>query len=285
MLASFENLSPEDSISLIDVEIDLVTTKDVGLALGGNSIKKVSSFTGREFSKIVKAALKKTNFETVQLVVPENIELLLQKDLSKKYFENKLLFYSALICPDCKFTVSDFRLPKLAAEQELASVDFDFSNYRKLGSFVLPTKLTYKNTTAIDNSWTTGSIKGESLGLMTTKSLTQGTSLSSADFKKVWVDITNIQDGIATEVDLKNMISSRFLPINKIILKGDLARALLIKKGQIVQVTSGDDRFEISKAMVAEDNGYFGELIKLKNAESNKIIMGRVSDAGKVVVD
>ena len=56
------------------------------------------------------------------------------------------------------------------------------------------------------------------------------------------------------------------------------------KRGQIVKGTLGDDDFQISLNVEAQDSGYIGDVIKVKNLETQKLLSAVIVDKGVVKV-
>jgi flagella basal body P-ring formation protein FlgA len=67
-------------------------------------------------------------------------------------------------------------------------------------------------------------------------------------------------------------------------LLSDLKREPAAHRGQVVRALVGDQDFEISINASAEENGFIGDLIKVKNLETQKMMSGIVIDKGVVKV-
>jgi flagella basal body P-ring formation protein FlgA len=58
----------------------------------------------------------------------------------------------------------------------------------------------------------------------------------------------------------------------------------LIKRGDPVQLVSGDGGFTVSTAAVAQEDGRLGGRIRVKASDRNQILIGMVEDTGRVRV-
>ena len=75
----------------------------------------------------------------------------------------------------------------------------------------------------------------------------------------------------------------RDIPAGAVLQGFDAKKAILVKQGQMAQLTLGEGKgFQISVKVEALQDGRLGEQIRLKNAESGKILSGVVSGASAV---
>lgn len=95
-------------------------------------------------------------------------------------------------------------------------------------------------------------------------------------------DVTFAKDGSLRMEDIQGQMAARSLPVGSTVWASDLKREPAAKKGQIVKALLGDDSFEISVNMMAEDSGFVGDLIKVKNLETQKVLSGLVTEKGVV---
>jgi flagella basal body P-ring formation protein FlgA len=64
----------------------------------------------------------------------------------------------------------------------------------------------------------------------------------------------------------------------------DLKREPAAQKGQMVQALIGTEEYEISASMLAEENGFVGDTVKVKNTETKKILSAVVVAKGLVKI-
>lgn len=57
-----------------------------------------------------------------------------------------------------------------------------------------------------------------------------------------------------------------------------------VEKGQVIQAQFRGENFLVTSAVMAEQNGLLGDLVKVKNVESQKIFSGLVLGKGLVEV-
>lgn len=61
-------------------------------------------------------------------------------------------------------------------------------------------------------------------------------------------------------------------------------REMLIKKGDPVQLVAGDATFSVSKAMVADEDGAIGDLIRVRESRNSPPVTGRIEPSGIIRV-
>jgi flagella basal body P-ring formation protein FlgA len=59
-------------------------------------------------------------------------------------------------------------------------------------------------------------------------------------------------------------------------------RVILIKKGDPVQLVGGDASFSVSKAMIADEDGAVGDMIRVREDKNSPAVSGRVEPSGTV---
>jgi len=85
------------------------------------------------------------------------------------------------------------------------------------------------------------------------------------------------------QIDISYMEAVRELAPGTIVRQHDLRPLILVKRGQVVQISIGQGRgFMIAAKVEAMQDGRFGEQIKLINPESGRTLFGVVRGPGAV---
>lgn len=115
--------------------------------------------------------------------------------------------------------------------------------------------------------------------------LVRGQSLSSSDVKFKKTNTSQLNRGYFRQInDLKNLQAKNNLPANKVLDPTNLAPRKLIKLGQKVTIVLNFNGLEVKSSGKALSAASEGQLIKVRNTGSNKIIQGIVSANGQVKV-
>lgn len=87
--------------------------------------------------------------------------------------------------------------------------------------------------------------------------------------------------GSLKDVELAEAI--RDLPAGTVLRSYDIKRTLLVKKGQTALLTVGQGAgFQVTVRVEAQQDGYFGEQVRLKNTESGRLLSGVVTGPNAV---
>lgn len=122
--------------------------------------------------------------------------------------------------------------------------------------------------------------------LVSKEVLKRGTFLTPSMFSYAEMPVAGMENQIITDTNLlKNMELVRDLTPNTPLRSYDVKNAVLVKRGQEVQITAGEGQgFKITMRAEALQDGAFGEQIRLKNVESGRSLYGVITgpNAAKV---
>ena len=120
--------------------------------------------------------------------------------------------------------------------------------------------------------------------LVAASNLTPGQLLQPEMFKLEKMDADKINKSHLLEATgLEGQELVRALRAGEPVRNVDLRPAILVKRGELVQLTVGKaGEFQISVRLEAMQDGRLGEQIKLRNAESGRILGGVVTGKGSV---
>ena len=120
--------------------------------------------------------------------------------------------------------------------------------------------------------------------LVAASNLTPGQLLQPDMFKLEKMDADKINNSHLFEATgLTGQELLRALRAGEPVRNVDLRPAIMVKKGELVQLTVGKaGEFQISARLEAMQDGRLGEQIKLRNAESGRVLSGVVTGKGSV---
>ncbi|MCF6324247.1 MAG: flagellar basal body P-ring formation protein FlgA [Gammaproteobacteria bacterium] len=120
---------------------------------------------------------------------------------------------------------------------------------------------------------------------VTTRFLPRGTQLEENDFMLEKHDISNRSIGYITDISaIKGKILRRPLRHNSIIPPNALTEAMLIKRGDNVTILAQNTVVKVHMKGKALKNGSKGEIIRVQNLSSKRVIEGKVLSEGVVGV-
>ncbi|MBV2168851.1 MAG: flagellar basal body P-ring formation chaperone FlgA [Bdellovibrio sp.] len=194
--------------------------------------------------------------------------------ISRQEVERKIHNTLKARCNDCEYKVTVQSTPVPSQKQW----ELDFTQLSAKGGFLLPVR----DGDQRQLKWISGTIRVSQLTPVTTRLILQGERVQPTDVRMVMTDVTYSKDGVLRVEDIQGQLAARSLPVGSPIWTSDLKREPAAKRGQIVKAMLGDEDFEISINMQAEDNGFVGDLIKVKNLETQKVLSGLVIEKGVV---
>lgn len=118
------------------------------------------------------------------------------------------------------------------------------------------------------------------------KPLSRDTVLSADDLRVVKRWFNRAPQNILTDPEEaigKNLVAS--VRLNGEITKMMLKTPRIVRRGSLVKILVESDALVISTMGMSEDNGSRGEIIRVKNLSSNKIVYAKVIDQALVRVD
>jgi flagellar basal body P-ring formation protein FlgA len=115
--------------------------------------------------------------------------------------------------------------------------------------------------------------------LVSKELLKRGTVISPSMFSYAEMPVAGMENQILSDANLlKNMELVRDLTPNTPLRSYDVKTAVLVKRGQEVQVTAGEGQgFSITMRAEALQDGGLGEQIRLKNVESGRSLYGVIT--------
>jgi len=194
--------------------------------------------------------------------------------ISKQEVQRKITNYLTARCADCEYSISIQSVPNPANRQW----DLDLTQLSAKGGFLVPVR----DGENRQLKWISGTIRVSRLTPVTTKMISQGERVNAQDLQMSMMDVTFAKDSPLRIEDAQGQLAARTLPVGTPVWASDLKREPAAKRGQIVKAVIGDDTFEVTVNMQAEDNGFVGDLIKVKNLETQKILSAQVMDKGVV---
>lgn len=113
--------------------------------------------------------------------------------------------------------------------------------------------------------------------------ITRDTVITADDLLLKKFNISNQREGLMTNMDEAiGLTSKRALQPGKPITRSELVQPVLVKRDQPVMIVSHTAGITASMPGVALKNGRKGDVIKIRNSSSQRIISGVVDDTGVV---
>lgn len=273
-------VSVRETVRLTDLVEVVQPTEELLGALESMTLPMKNQYDAKEISSLVKNEMEKN--EGLRKLNPSfkiPSELKVQASagkISKAETGRRLLNILRTRCGECEYKLSIQSVPFPAT----GPWDIDYAAVPAKGAFLI----SLHDTDARSVKWISGSIKVSKPVPVATKLLQSGERLQVGDAKMAMVDVTFAKDTSLSLADLNGQLLQRQIQNGSPIWSADLKREAAAKRGQIVRAISGSEDFEVSANMEAQENGFIGDTIKIKNTETQKTFSGLVTDKGTVKI-
>jgi len=153
-----------------------------------------------------------------------------------------------------------------------------------LGNFSVPI-IFRLNGEIISKTWVMAKTRLVTPVVVARYPIMRGEIITKDKLKIIKRDITGLPEGIFLSKDL--LVGKRAkinIGIGKIIYKNMVEIPPAVKRGQRVLIVAESDTLRVTAPGVAKENGRIGDLIKVQNLLSKKVVVGKVMDAQTVKV-
>lgn len=194
--------------------------------------------------------------------------------ISKQEVERKIQNILQSRCHDCEYKVSVQSTPFPTQ----GVWDLDYSQLAPRGGFLIP----LRDGDRRNIKWISGNIRVSKLTPVTTRMILQGERVQPSDVQLAMTDVTFAKDAPIGLSEIQGQVAARSIPLGNPLWISDLKREPAAQRGQVIKALVGDEGFEISVNVMAEENGFVGDVIKLKNMETQKPLSGMIVEKGVV---
>lgn len=273
-LSSAIEVSPREVITAYDIvesrnlnESALSDLKDIEL---GNAQTK--TITKLEIIKKFRGL--EANFR-----LPAEVKILRSKsNVSRLEIERKIMNHLLAKCGTCEYRIQINSVPQnLLTDWELdMNVDFNKS------TVMIPA---FSASTPDKKGWVVVDLKKYAVVPVLTRPLKIGDVITE---DAVTTEMRLMQSYQDTMMDVKSVVgmqAARFLTTGQMLASRDLKREQILRKGQMVKAIFGADALEISISAQAEEGGAVGDVIKVKNLDSQKMFAAKIIDRGVVKIE
>lgn len=121
--------------------------------------------------------------------------------------------------------------------------------------------------------------------LLAARRLERGMLLTASDFVEKSVDVYEApRDAVRSSADAIGAVVQRTINANTPLTSAAIEKEAVIRRGDRVQISASIPGLTIQAAGEALDGGRIGQVIRVRNTDSRKIVSGRVTGAGEVMI-
>ncbi|MGE3973389.1 MAG: flagellar basal body P-ring formation chaperone FlgA [Bdellovibrionales bacterium] len=220
----------------------------------------------------------------LKLQIPATITIIGKgQSITEIEVKEKLVSGISETCSGCDVEIMELRVPTM---DELSpkgrwEIRADYSRLR--GTFQIAVEIfePHQNKKVY---WLSGRVSVKKLVPVISHNLQPGIRIQPNDFIMGKRDVTFALDASPDEKEIVGLVLKVPVRANQVLLKSQVKRQPALNRGQNVVLTSGHEVWSVSMKGVAQDEGYIGDLVKVQNPETKKIVVGVVVAEGVVEV-
>lgn len=272
IFASAIEVSPREKLTLFDIvetrgaSIELIDT------LKAKTVEQKDNVITRE--NLI-GALRGVS---AHFLLPQGIKLIRTKqNVSRMELERKIKNQLLTRCSECEYQIQVQSVPHLVNANWDLELNIDLSKE----TVMIP--ITDENQKG--SQWVVVEIRKYAEIPVSVRNIATQTSIEPAMFKMEKRILRSAQDMVTTAEELDGVLTTRAMASGQTFSKRDLKKEQIIKKNQIVKAQVERDGYQIFITAVAEDSGAMGDLIRVKNLDSQKTIAAEIVGRGVVKID
>lgn len=204
--------------------------------------------------------------------------------LSSEAVEEKLSSRWKSLCGECRFLIVNLMTPQIPKNLEHLPWELKTNDTLPRGQFTVPLEVRDEGGQP-HLFWVRGQVQIRQEIPVTTRAINFGERLSKTDFELQWKDVTYAYDSAPSKEAIVGRKVGRSLRNGEAIFTGVLEREKTLRRGDVVKVVFGEDNWRIMMTGIAEEDGFVGDRVRVRNDKSKKLISGVVSADGEVVVE
>lgn len=214
-----------------------------------------------------------------KFILPSEIKIVRSRnEVSRMEVERKIRNQLQVGCFDCDLQV------------QISSVPGNFASDWELDLNVDLTKSTtlipiFSSSQPDKKGWVVAQIKRYQRVPVLNHAIKMGDVFSRDLFSLEKRMIFNPRETILKIEAVEGMQASRYISAGQLLTYADLKKETVVKRGQIVKVLAGTKSFEVSMSGQVEETGAIGDIVRVKNIDSQKVFAAKVVERGVVRIE
>lgn len=215
----------------------------------------------------------------VVLIVPKAVIIdTVKRGMEAQVVEAELLQAWQPLCAGCRLEIEGLSLPYV---HQVRDWNLKLKAELPRGAFSIPVEL-IRDHGGKTSAWVSGRLIAKKEVPVAKKVLQTGERLQVEDFAWEYRDTSYSIDGVPEKEEIAGKQLKVGLRAGEIIWSGLLEKEKAIRRGDLVQIRSKSEGWEVALSVVAERDAYLGDVINLKNPKTNSVLVGQVTGRGEV---
>ncbi len=278
-----DQISLGDLVSPQDVQPSLLNELQKILIAQTPRNGEMSKFSNFAISEILRYHFK-NQANRFNIFIPSEIKVLRKNNkITSKEITEKIVEWVKPTCEPCQIEVSSLQIQNAGEIGPKLTWKLSTTQSIPRGIFNLGVDL-YRDENFIKKVFVQGVVKIYQNVPVAMRVLPIGTRIQREDFSIQKQDVTFSRELAPQEKELLGSETSQYVLTNQPLWRSSLKRRLALTRGAPVSVQLGDAGWMIRFTGVAQDNGYVGDVAKILNPATKKIITGLIIDENTVEV-
>lgn len=271
VIPSAVEVSPRSEISMYDI-VEAKNINDEIVSDLKQIIIKQDTLQKADLAKMLRAV-------KARFVLPVELKILRSRGtISRMEVERKIKNKIYSQCSHCNVQVQISSVPTNMESDWSLDLNIDLNK----NTVMIPVFAT-KNVDT--KGWIIAEIKRYQNVPVLNKSVKIGDVLTEDMVTIEYRQMMNVRDNVQKVEAVIGMQAVRFLNAGQILQYSDLRKETVLKKGQIVRAMFGAADFEVAVSAEAQESGSIGDVVKIKNLDSQKVFAAKVVERGIVRIE
>lgn len=271
VISSAVEVSPRSEITMYDI-VEAKNINDEIVSDLKQILIKQDFLTKAELAKMLRVV-------KARFVLPVELKIIRSRSsISRMEVERKIKNKIYSQCAVCNVQVQISSVPANMGSDWSLDLNIDLSK----PTVMIPVFAT-KNIEA--KGWIITEIKRYQVVPVLNQSVKMGEVLSEEMVTMENRQMMHMRDTVQKPEAVVGMQASRFLNAGQVLQYSDLKKETVLKKGQMVKAMFGSADFEVAVSAEAQESGAIGDVVKIKNMDSQKIFAAKIVERGIVRIE
>jgi flagella basal body P-ring formation protein FlgA len=267
-------VSPRSEITVFDIVeaknmTDQVATDLKAIKVADSKLMRIEKNDLAKFLRHVRA----------KFILPSEVKIMRSRnEVSRMEVERKVRNQLQINCFDCELQIQISSVPANLASDWALDMNVDLSK----NTVMIPI---YSSSQPDKKGWVVAQIKRYQNIPVLNRSAKMGDVITRNMLVIEKRQLMNTRETILNKEAIEGMQTSRFINAGQALTYSDLKKETILKRGQIVKVLVGNQSFEVSMSGQAEEAGALGDIVKIKNLDSQKVFAAKVVERGVVRIE
>jgi len=274
IIPSAVEVSPRAEISMYDiVEAKNINDKII------SDLKEIIIKENKSNTLYKSELAKMLRTVKARFVLPTELKIIRSRSsISRMEVERKIKNKIYSLCSNCDAQVQVSSVPNNMESDWTLDLNIDLSK-----STVMVPVFATKNTNM--KGWIVAEIKKYQNLPVLNKAVKIGDILTEDMLSLEKRQILNSHNIMQTIESISGMQATRFLNVGQVVQFTDVKKEQILKKGQMVSAMVGGIDFEVAISAEVQESGAVGDMVKIKNLDSQKIFSAKIVNRGIVRIE